>query len=156
MIYFILDQTHQAIKIGFTQNLKQRIRGLQWGTLSKLILLGSMEGDRRTEERLHVRFAGLHISGEWFRETPELRVFLAQACAGGEETNDISDQPAKDGYWTVEQLQYHIPIDVATMLDWIENGGLPHCRFGPLLYFPPTAVHEWLRERTVLPESCGT
>ncbi len=66
MIYFILDVVDGLIKIGFTTNIRLRLRKLRSQTPNTLKLLGTIPGTRRDEARLHDRFYSKRIWGEWF------------------------------------------------------------------------------------------
>jgi hypothetical protein len=67
-IYFLLVASH--IKIGYTQNLHQRIG--QYPPNAEL--LATHPGTPTDERQLHQRFAAYLDSGrEWFRDVPEIR-----------------------------------------------------------------------------------
>lgn len=78
MIYFLLDEGENAVKIGHAVSPQARIDALQCGNPRELKLLGLIDGDQKAERRLHQRFARLrrkrYRNGdcEWFNYTPEL------------------------------------------------------------------------------------
>ena len=69
------------MKIGFSIDLPQRFD--QLGVMMPgLRLVGHVPGTRRTEGRLHRKFAAYRERGEWFRNATEIRDFLrAEATA---------------------------------------------------------------------------
>lgn len=80
IIYFILDECSNSVKIGYTtlKGLKKRIETLQIGTPNELTLLGATWGDKKIEKQLHEKFHYSHIRGEWFDYTKELEQFIAE------------------------------------------------------------------------------
>ena len=80
IIYFILDEYSNSVKIGYTtiKGLKKRIETLQIGTPNELTLLGATWGDKKIEKQLHEKFHYSHIRGEWFHYTKELEEFIAE------------------------------------------------------------------------------
>src|SRR5436309_2275610 len=61
MIYFIQEELHGLIKIGFTAaNAFERMRALQTSSPAALHLLTTIPGDLTTEAKLHDQFASLH------------------------------------------------------------------------------------------------
>lgn len=72
-IYFIRSGGY--IKIGWTSNLKNRMRGY----LPDTTLLAVKPGTRRDENRIHKRFAHLTTHGrEWFPLAPQITEYIAQ------------------------------------------------------------------------------
>jgi Meiotically up-regulated gene 113 len=80
MIYFAQDETTFFIKIGFTDrdDAEARIRSLQTGNPSSLVLLFTMPGSQAEERAIHQRFATHRVRGEWFRPCREVLAFLAE------------------------------------------------------------------------------
>lgn len=66
MIYFILSSEINAVKIGFTTNVEQRLSVLQTGSPHELKLVKVISGSPRKEKQLHKKFAEYNIRGEWF------------------------------------------------------------------------------------------
>ena len=75
-VYFIEAIGTGQIKIGFSNNPTSRIKTLQTGSASKLILLGCINSDQSLESHLHGRFAHLRQHGEWFTATNGLRNYV--------------------------------------------------------------------------------
>lgn len=69
-IYFIATQDRQAIKIGYSGNVADRLATLQTGSPIPLVLVATMPGTQTQEQRLHAQFD--RINGEWFRPTSKL------------------------------------------------------------------------------------
>lgn len=80
-VYFIRDGA--AIKIGFSDQVKRRLRGLQTGHHATLELLGSVSAGALDDLSIHARFAHLRIRGEWFRAEPELMAFIEELRESG-------------------------------------------------------------------------
>lgn len=78
MIYFVQETDGSPVKIGFTKSLGDRKHGLLGYGFAKLQVLGVMDGERKEERSLHLRFAHLKVFGEWFHPEPELLDFIAQ------------------------------------------------------------------------------
>lgn len=76
-IYFIVSETLEAAKIGFTRSdPRYRLASLQTGNPARLKLYGYVPGTIEEERLLHRAFAPLHIQGEWFRFEGKLRDFV--------------------------------------------------------------------------------
>lgn len=75
-IYFVTDGTG-AVKIGFTENVRRRLAGLQTGHHAPLVLMGAIPATLDAEQFIHQKFKHLKIRGEWFRSTQELIDFIA-------------------------------------------------------------------------------
>lgn len=75
-VYFI--SSDDKIKIGYTKNIKRRLKQLQTSNSSQLILLGYIEGDKNVEKQLHKRFAQYRIreNGEWFNCNDEILDYI--------------------------------------------------------------------------------
>lgn len=77
MIYFIQDQESLSIKIGYTGGSSEgRLKALQTGNGSRLVLLGEVPGDEAAERQLHERFRQSRMVGEWFRPTPDVLAYI--------------------------------------------------------------------------------
>lgn len=74
MIYFIKHTEY--VKIGYTDNIQNRLSQLQISCPVKLNVLGLIEGTIEDEFLYHLKFGYLHSSGEWFRHTLELDEFI--------------------------------------------------------------------------------
>lgn len=74
LVYFI--RFGGLVKIGFTTDLKQRMR-----EVPNEEILGTVPGTMEDEKRCHTAFAHLRVKGEWFRPEPDLMAFIADVTA---------------------------------------------------------------------------
>jgi transcriptional regulator with XRE-family HTH domain len=80
-IYFARDVASGCIKIGRTKNHPQlRLGAGQTFNPNEIQLLGYFQGVPEDEKDLHKKFEGSRTFREWFKETPELLEFIAEAC----------------------------------------------------------------------------
>lgn len=82
MIYFVQDESSLNIKIGFHggADAMERIKSLQTGCPSRLVLLATCDGTQQEERLLHDKFSDARVQGEWFRPTaPLLRFIISRA-----------------------------------------------------------------------------
>jgi len=66
-IYFVQGENGGAIKIGYSENVNQRIIKLQTGYPDKLILLGKFNGTYEIESKIHDELKAYNLKGEWFK-----------------------------------------------------------------------------------------
>jgi DNA-binding XRE family transcriptional regulator len=94
MIYAIVIND-EFCKIGFTNNIRQRMKQLQVANPMKMDLMFLVEGDLNEETHLHKAFNHLNIKGEWFKLSPEIEnYFKLKECLKwkyGLEKNNTSD-----------------------------------------------------------------
>ncbi len=76
MIYFAQLRTGGPIKIGYASDAARRFRALQIANWKTLRCLALIEGTEADEARLHQRFRRIHVRGEWFKPTKELRSYI--------------------------------------------------------------------------------
>ena len=74
MIYFIKHTEY--VKIGFTNDINNRLSQLQVSSPIKLFILGLIEGTVEDEYMYHLKFKNLHCHGEWFKYTDEINKFI--------------------------------------------------------------------------------
>lgn len=72
MIYIIKEKTSNFCKIGYSKNVKIRLRKMQSDNPRELILLKTYEGDLNIEKRIHNKYKELHIRGDWFKFDNEM------------------------------------------------------------------------------------
>ena len=75
MIYFIA-QNNNRVKIGYSQDIKKRIKSLKTASSYPLLLLGFIEGNRDVEKYYHEKFNKFHIQLEWFSVSREIIDFI--------------------------------------------------------------------------------
>lgn len=66
-----------AVKIGFTDNVRKRFLNLLSLASEPLQFIGHMPGGRDVEAHLHARFSELRLRAEWFRADEKLLTALA-------------------------------------------------------------------------------
>lgn len=81
VVYFLMSEANENIKIGRTGNIKARLNALQGACSEKISLLATIacdspESSAELEKKMHHRFANSRIQGEWFRLTPDLEWYL--------------------------------------------------------------------------------
>ncbi len=78
MIYFVQEKGlfRSKVKIGFTDNVKNRLSGLRGGSPSALKLVLLLPGTTQDEAGYHERFAAYRLHGEWFSYGLKLRLFV--------------------------------------------------------------------------------
>ena len=76
-VYFIHSEQSNAIKIGRAKNIEKRLKSLQTAHPHELKVIKSfkvrgVKAARDLENSLHQKFNHLRLSGEWFKDEPEL------------------------------------------------------------------------------------
>lgn len=66
LIYLVGDKKFKVLKIGYTTNIKQRLKALQNNCPHKLEILKIKEGSLQQERELLEQFKDFKIRGEWF------------------------------------------------------------------------------------------
>lgn len=75
-IYFIQGENGGPIKIGFTENISKRLKGLQTGHCDNLVVLATFPGKMQNEKDLHSKYGEIRLRGEWFKPTEELIKYI--------------------------------------------------------------------------------
>lgn len=73
-IYFV--RCVDWVKIGWSSDLKGRLKSLQTTAPGEIKLIGKTRGSIKQERDLHSRFAHHRVSGEWFNADPEILEFV--------------------------------------------------------------------------------
>lgn len=76
VIYLIQNTVTTNVKIGYTSNLKQRLRDIQISNDCELKVLSTINGNIELEQKLHKQFKKYHIRGEWFRFGDEIKKYF--------------------------------------------------------------------------------
>ena len=76
-VYFLLDENSNAIKIGKSDTVSERLSTLQTGNpnplkIVKIIECKTARQAHTKEKKLHNKFKELHLKGEWFKYDKEL------------------------------------------------------------------------------------
>ncbi len=74
-IYVLRSET--LMKIGFSEDLPNRVRSISAAIPLPVVFVGHMPGGREVEAHLHQTFSASRFSGEWFVETPEMTALFA-------------------------------------------------------------------------------
>jgi len=74
-VYFI-SAAGGPIKIGYTNDIQERLTRLQVSNHKEIRLLLKMPGTRETEAAIHRLFDAHRIRGEWFKRCPEIIYFV--------------------------------------------------------------------------------
>jgi hypothetical protein len=78
-VYLIEAVGTGTVKIGYSaQYPGKRMSSLQTANPHDLRLIGFVTGTRRDEQRCHAYFNHLHIRGEWFYATYEIREYFGE------------------------------------------------------------------------------
>lgn len=72
-VYFIQGGPGEPIKIGFTADVRRRMRALQTAYPKTLNLLAHMHASRKIEAAIHQRLADYRLAGEWFEDCPAVQ-----------------------------------------------------------------------------------
>jgi DNA-binding XRE family transcriptional regulator len=92
--YVYAIQCGDAVKIGFSQNPRRRLRKVQTDAIAACSLLGCVEATTAQEAELHGLLAPARISGEWFSLASELVGAFVQLVSG--RSLDLPDGSAAD------------------------------------------------------------
>lgn len=67
-VYFVIEPTNNAIKIGRSSQIRKRLGQLQTGNVDELELMGwiTPSDDKKVERSLHQKYANHRVRGEWF------------------------------------------------------------------------------------------
>jgi len=74
-LYAIAD-SHGHIKVGFTRNLKRRMRAIRTHQAQPIELIATWSGDRRDEACFHTSASQFRTHGEWYRDSKEIRALI--------------------------------------------------------------------------------
>ena len=83
-VYFIQGRRTKLVKIGFSNNVFQRMEGLQTFSPDILEFRCILSGGKDLEGYLHEHFAAYRQHGEWFKCSAEVRRFTGSVQSLGE------------------------------------------------------------------------
>lgn len=79
VVYFVLDSTTGAVKIGHTADLVGRLSCMEVSASDdRLELLIAIPGGRHLEQAIQQAFESQHLKGEWYRMSPDLRRLIEE------------------------------------------------------------------------------
>ena len=96
MIYLATDD--YRYKIGFSNNIPQRMMSLSAKLGVQVNLVAAIEGGREEEQRAHFVFEEYRLTGEWFLKEQEIEDWFA---AHPQKTVDLVSESARSGKVTV-------------------------------------------------------
>lgn len=82
VVYFFLCKALNAVKIGTTRNVEQRLDAIQTGCPSQIKFLGFFRGSEKEEKQLHDALRGSWIRGEWFGLDEHVKQVITEATDG--------------------------------------------------------------------------
>ena len=97
MVYLIHACEGNYYKIGVTENIENRIKGLQTGNPEKLICEYIIEGNIEEEKRLHEKFAEYKKEGEWFEFNKRIKAKVVKEMKLLGEKHHSQDTLAYEG-----------------------------------------------------------
>jgi hypothetical protein len=75
MVYFM--QSLDKIKVGYTSNNPtNRKRSMETGNPHGIVLIGTVNGTREHEEKIHKQLQKYCVRGEWFRDCEAVRDYV--------------------------------------------------------------------------------
>jgi hypothetical protein len=70
-VYFA--RSGDLVKIGFTRSIRNRLRAIRSPTGERVDLMVYISGSMGLEQDLHNLCIAAHVTGEWFRLTPDVQ-----------------------------------------------------------------------------------
>lgn len=83
--YCIRDDVSRAVKIGFSQNPRRRLRQLQTANPNRLRMVAAIYSTDAFERLIHRSFASDRRAGEWFDDTEEQVSTIMELAARGDD-----------------------------------------------------------------------
>lgn len=104
MIYLIITEDKQYVKIGFTKDpINKRLYSIQAGCPIKLLVLETFQGTMQEEKYLHFVCRNYHIRREWFRYSEDLLKLVHKSV---EDMRKIETTTTKDIIYNVSSEQH--------------------------------------------------
>lgn len=99
MIYVISATGTEFVKVGIARNPVHRMKCLQTGQPTKLVILAIADWPNSAERRIHVALSQFRVEGEWFRSGPQIDRLVKHMHAG-----DNSPMPWLEGFLSPPRL----------------------------------------------------
>lgn len=80
LVYVAQRDSDDAVKVGWTSNIEQRLRDLRKEAGAAVCLVGALPGDKPRELRIHKALEGHRIEGEWYACVPEAALTLLRSA----------------------------------------------------------------------------
>ena len=93
-VYIVQAGTDGPIKIGISDNVKQRLSGIQTDNHERVSLLAYRDGGRKEEYALHCALRRHHIHREWFRWNAVTQWVVEHFAAGRPVAEIVRDLEA--------------------------------------------------------------
>lgn len=134
MIYFIQRASDQAIKIGTTIRLSQRLKALR-AAFGDCAVVAIMDGSYADESALHDRFDSLLVQGrEWFSNAQSLIDFINSE---GRVWDGTDEQPSR----SLASLKGTVELE-----EWVD-GLVDHARQGTRVLLVRNALREFAESK---------
>lgn len=116
MIYFITTEKRQFIKIGFTNNLRNRLVAIQNGNPDNIIVLKTINGGMAKEQQIHKELNNHHYNREWFHYNQHTIDYLNSIDDNDKEPQYMQYNPQDDD--AIEKLysERNSNIQIAKLL----------------------------------------
>lgn len=75
-VYFIQGESGGPVKIGYTTDIKRRLKELQSGSIDILQILLVVPGNKVYEQYLHSKFENYRLKGEWYKPDPKIFEYM--------------------------------------------------------------------------------
>lgn len=73
---YLIAFDNSSLKIGRSTNPKKRLKTLEFQINSKGTIIKVLKNKGAIEKRVHIMFSKYKITGEWFKDVPEIREFF--------------------------------------------------------------------------------
>ncbi len=88
--FYFVSNGENAVKIGWSGNLRARMADLAVGSIRTLRLLAIVSGGPVMERHFHKTFAKQRIRGEWFERSPELDALIDELATHSKLDQKVS------------------------------------------------------------------
>lgn len=168
MLYFMQSTNGGLVKIGFSDNVENRLRQLEKDYGQSLTILATMEGGRAEEAALHRRFKHLRVGRtEQFRPDPELMGFIGRPSLTGESADkvakfeDVDLRTARRNtilseigievwrYGSPEKIAVLMGLSTKTIRRMIDSGTLPAYKVGGRVLVSFLDADQLIRKRQI-------
>lgn len=89
VVYFV-GGDEGPIKIGWTQNLRNRLPCIQNGSSVALRVLATQKAPKAKERWYHKQFASSRVLNEWFERTPQLMALIESLSSQSVSETEVS------------------------------------------------------------------
>lgn len=134
-VYFAFAESAKLVKIGFSSNVRQRIRSLSGDVglgYGPFVLLGWCIGGPDREVQLHNQFENARVHGEWFTPVPAMADFLASECEDSEPPirSHQTFRVSTSAYWAARNRLDRVGASDRVLLDFGDGRVLKEFKAG--------------------------